>query len=165
MQTSFIPEISDEQILYIHKFGKERKTLLKPTVLIVEDQQFSCTLLHGMVNRHYGCHIARTGKEAIQLYLEHVPSIAFLDIELPDINGHELAQVMRQWDPFAYLVMVTANNYPEDVIRAKKNNVQGFIVKPFSKSKIIDSIERYTYADRHSTHTKTDPSFDKAQSL
>jgi len=39
--------------------------------------------------------------------------------------------------------MVTGNNSVEDVALAKSNNVNGFIVKPYNKSKILDCVESF----------------------
>ncbi len=77
------------------------------------------------------------------MYLTYAPDIVFLDIELPDIEGHRLAQLLKAIDPNAYIVMVTANNYAEDVAKAIENGAKGFIVKPYSKDKIIEAIVKF----------------------
>ncbi len=89
---------------------------------------------------HYS---AANAEQAVALYAEHVPCITFLDIELPDANGHQLAAFIKQHDPESFVVMVTGNNYEKDVAQARANNVQGFIAKPYSKQKIMESVQKF----------------------
>ncbi len=115
------------------------------TILIVEDQDFSRKILQDLLARqeNYSCHAAKNALEAIELYSAHAPDIVLLDIQLPDFSGHELATVLRQADPRSYIVHVTANKFIKDVEAAKKNNVKGFITKPYSKKNIQDVINNY----------------------
>ena len=139
----FKVEFTEEQISHIKKFGNERRTYPVPTILIVEDQNFSRSLLEGMLGRSNPCYAAANVQQAIALYAEHIPSIVFLDIELPDAVGHEFAALLKKHDPNNFVVMVTANNYTKDVALAQENNAQGFIVKPYSRQKIITAIDKY----------------------
>lgn len=115
------------------------------TILIVEDQDFSRKILHDLLARqeNYSCHAAKNALEAIELYSTHAPDIVLLDIQLPDYSGHELASILKQADPRSYIVHVTANKFIKDVEAAKKNNVQGFITKPYSKKNIQNVISNY----------------------
>jgi CheY-like chemotaxis protein len=121
----------------------ERKHRKETSILVVEDQEFSATLLMGLLRKYYKCYHAKNAKEAIDLYCEHAPNIAFLDIELPDLSGHYLAAIFNKCDPESFMVMVTANNFIKDVEVAKKNNVRGFIIKPYSKEKILSATKQY----------------------
>lgn len=134
---------SPEQLEVMHKCFKERHTLPKPTVLIVEDQPFSRKLLEGMIWRDHECYSVGNAAEALEIYAEFTPCITFLDIELPDANGHDVAAFIKKHDPGSFIVMVSANHYAEDVLRAKQNHVQGFIAKPFSRGIIGQHLEKY----------------------
>jgi two-component system chemotaxis response regulator CheY len=111
-------------------------------MMIVEDQVFSLNLLQGMLGRKYRTCAATDAMIAWNLYLKHAPDIVFLDIELPEIDGHQLAGEIRKLDAHALIIMVTGNNYIKDVMQAKKIGASGFIVKPYSKNKILESIEK-----------------------
>jgi len=139
----FSPAFTKDQLDYIKKFGAERRLFASPTILIVEDQAFSRTLLEGMLRKNYICYSASNAEQAVALYAEHPPCITFLDIELPDVNGHTLAAFFKKHDPDGFIVMVTGNNYENDVKQAIKNKVRGFVVKPFSKQKILECIKKY----------------------
>jgi len=140
---------SDEQLKMLKIAMKERSTktgmeAYGVEILIVEDQLFSRNLLMSVLQyRQFVCHNAKDGKEALELYAEHAPDIVFMDVELPDINGHALAKLIRQTDPKSHVVMVTSNLYQRDVNLAKENGVQGFIAKPYTKQSILNAINGY----------------------
>jgi two-component system, chemotaxis family, chemotaxis protein CheY len=112
-------------------------------VLIVEDQAFSRRLLQEFFWRICTVDAAASSNEAMPMYLGNAPNLAFLDIDLPDENGHKLAELIKRLDPDAFVVMVTANHTSEDVGRAMANQIDGYIVKTFSKLKIMNCVDKY----------------------
>ncbi len=139
---------SERERKHIAKLAAERNKRSKPIILIVEDQPFSRKLLTQALAPQYSCHSAATVREAVALYAEYVPNIVFLDIELPDLDGHQFADFIRKEDPTSYIIMLTANSSSKDVQLARGNHVQGYIVKPYSKQKILDTIEAYNRSRR-----------------
>lgn len=136
-------KITEQQILQFGRAKTARARRLHPEILVVEDQPFSAQLLLTMLRRTCRANHAADAGEALELYSLHAPDIAFLDIELPDMNGHALAKALHILDPQAHLIMVTANNSASDVLRAKENQVKGFIVKPYNKQKIDEMIAKF----------------------
>jgi CheY-like chemotaxis protein len=134
---------SESEKKRIQSYGASRITLDKPTILIVEDQPFSRKLLLQTLTQKYTCYEASNVREAVALYAEYVPCMVFLDIELPDLSGHQLANFIKANDPDSYIVMLTANSHTKDVAQARDNHVQGYIVKPFSRQKIMGAIDKY----------------------
>ncbi len=114
-----------------------------PRVLIVEDQLFSRKILQEFLDKTYTVDLTASTKEGWRLFLENAPDIAFLDIELAEESGHELARLIKTLAPETYVVMVTANHSVEDVRMAKVNKVDGFIVKPYNKARILEILEKY----------------------
>lgn len=128
-----------------------RKQRVITEVLVVEDQLFSRRILWGLLKQSYQTHLAADAKEAWSMYLMFAPDVVFLDIELPDIDGHRLFQFLKAIDPEAYIVMVTANNYALDVATAIENGAKGFIVKPYNKEKIIGAIAKFQQQPKSSS--------------
>ncbi len=134
---------SPEQIVTLAQAVEIRKQRKHPEILVVEDQTFSRLLLHSSLREHYTTHSTEQAKEAIQLYAEHAPDIVFLDIELPDGNGHQLAELFKRFDPQTFVVMVTAYNQQDEVMRARNNGARAFVIKPYNKQKIFDCIQLF----------------------
>jgi two-component system chemotaxis response regulator CheY len=142
-QKMAIAEFSENQKVLLQHAILHRDKSVETTVLIIEDQTFSRMLMLNVLGKRYPCYTAKDGKEAIDKYSVVAPNIVFLDIELPDINGHDLAKLFKNADPNAHIIMVTANNYTKDVLLAKENGAEGFIIKPYNKQKILESIDNY----------------------
>jgi two-component system chemotaxis response regulator CheY len=136
-------EFSDKQYMNLQRIITTRASRRLPEILVVEDQDFSRRLLQGLIEKEYVCYGAENAKVAMALYAERAPDITFLDIELPDIDGHTLATLFKRDDPKSCIVMVTGNNYAKDVEAAKANKVQGFIVKPYTRQKIMSAIDTF----------------------
>ncbi len=118
-------------------------TTKKNTILIVEDDPLSVFITKKALDQDFIVHIAETGESAINAYIKYKPDVVFLDIGLPDISGHEvLKKIILDIDPAAYVVMLSANNGPTDIMHALQLGSQGFISKPFSKSKLIQYISQ-----------------------
>lgn len=125
-----------------HKALQKRENRSKPIALIIEDQKFSSKLLMTIIQNDFICILASSAIEAMTLYLQHAPNLALIDIDLPDGNGHEVARFISKIDPNANMVMVSGNNYMKDVKKAKANGVKGYIIKPYSREKIKQTIQQ-----------------------
>lgn len=121
--------------------GKTRRKQLE--ILVVEDQLLLLRLMQEVLRGNYIVDTAAGMQEAWKLYLEKAPDIAFLDIGLMDGNGHVLANAIKRLDPDACVVMVTASNTSEELKIARANQVDGFVVKPYSRQQISSCIDKY----------------------
>lgn len=65
--------------------------------------------------------------------------IAFLDIEMPGINGIQLAKNLKKINPLIKIVFVTA--YNEYALQAFKIHAHGYITKPVSEAKIKEEVD------------------------
>ena len=70
------------------------------------------------------------------------PSIILLDLNMPQMNGHEFLRELRADDelkPISVYVMSTSND-ERDRIEAYGNNVAGYIMKPLSLESYVDAV-------------------------
>jgi len=74
---------------------------------------------------------AASGNSALATWSPGAFELAFLDIELPDISGIEVARHMRQQDNNVALIMCSTNDDPETVAKAVAVGCDMFFVKPF----------------------------------
>ena len=75
-------------------------------------------------------------------YVNKAPDVLFLDIGLPDINGHDVLERLFKLDPQAYVVMFSGNGDRENVLKAVELGAKGFVGKPFTQEKLIQYIEK-----------------------
>lgn len=122
----------------------ELKTKKSPLcILVVEDNEL---LQQIFLSTYKNAHVVRTAstiKQAWEMFNRKPPDIVFMDIALPDGNGHDLVYRIKKARPETYIVMVTASTYTDDKEEAVFNHVNGFITKPFGKAQIDGTIARY----------------------
>jgi len=119
--------------------SKEKSTL---SVLVIEDNEMFRKLALDMLSG-YTIYSAATASEGIEKFQKNKPDITFIDIGLPDGSGHDVISAIKASAPHAFMVMLTASNLENDVKEAMKNGALGYIIKPFSRQKIKEYIEKY----------------------
>lgn len=85
-------------------------------------------------------HLFLSGQEALEWAAEHPVDTAFLDIEMADINGIELAKKLRQTDENIRIVFVTA--YGQYALEAFGVDAIGYLLKPYSREDIRKELNK-----------------------
>jgi len=85
---------------------------------------------------------AENGAVATQLYKETRPDLVTMDITMPDVDGIEAVKAIRQFDPNANIIMVSAMGQQGMVMEAIQAGAKDFIVKPFQQERMLQAIER-----------------------
>ena len=80
---------------------------------------------------------ARNGREAVELFDEHTPHVAFLDVHMPGMNGVEAAKCMAQR---TQIVFVTAHE--QYAVEAFRQGAIDYIVKPFDEARLAETMRR-----------------------
>ena len=76
------------------------------------------------------------GDDAVFLYMKHRPEIVFTDIMMPHKDGFYGIEKIREFDPEAKIVAVTADISSETDRRLNELNITAIIYKPFSYNEI-----------------------------
>lgn len=122
-------------------------------ILIVDDEVVSRKKAQKILSQFGECDLAVSGKEAIDAFKrshkqEYPYDLIIMDVLLPDMDGIETLKNMREWEeselkiPFVKgvkVLMVTATGLA-NVIPSFYEGCQGYIVKPFTKEKLVDAI-------------------------
>ena len=114
------------------------------TILAVDDTAFFLTVLKTILqdtNRRLFC--VTSGDEAMRFLDKHSPDLFLLDIDMPQMNGYELAVRIRERGQKAPIVFMTGNSKKERVIKAIEIGAVDFIVKPINKEDVLSKIKKY----------------------
>ncbi|MCH6258266.1 response regulator transcription factor [Puniceicoccaceae bacterium K14] len=107
-------------------------------ILIVEDD---VALSRGLVDnfKAEGFDVVSTdsGSIGLELALDDGPSIALLDIMLPEVNGLEICQAIRAEGLEYPVVMLTAKGQESDIVRGLEMGADDYLTKPFSIRELI----------------------------
>lgn len=116
---------------------------MKPTVLIVEDEEALSTLLqYNLGKEGYQVITASDGEEAAILIRERVPDLVLLDWMLPGLSGIELCRRLRSRSETRNLpiIMITARGEEADRIRGLDTGADDYVSKPFSITELLARI-------------------------
>jgi len=82
-----------------------------------------------------------SGKDAVELYEKENPDIVFLDVMMPDGNGFYAIKKIKEINPNAKIVAVTADDRSLTQERLEELDMYAIVHKPFDMKKIIQLIE------------------------
>ena len=113
-------------------------------VLIVDDSlSVRNSLSQLMQDSGYQAMLARDGREAVILLESETPDVVLTDLEMPRMNGLELASYIRNASRTRDLpvVMITSRNMSKHREQAQQAGVNRFIAKPFSDDDVLEAID------------------------
>lgn len=84
---------------------------------------------------------AGDGEKGIELCATLKPHIAFVDIHMPNMNGHAASQKIRETSPNTSIITISALSTLDNVRQAMQSGSSGFVVKPFSAIKLTEAID------------------------
>lgn len=112
------------------------------TVLVVDDAAFMRMSIRKVLERH-GFEVvgeAENGLVGVSKYQELRPDLVTMDITMPEMTGIEALKSIRQQDPNAKVVMVSAMGQEGLVREAILSGAKSFIVKPYKEDFIVSTL-------------------------
>ena len=115
-----------------------------PKILIVDDNDLMRTLLRGILRSEDYPTVteARNGIVALDAIAKDKPDIVFLDVIMPEMDGIETLQNIKERYPDIAVIMITGNPSKENVEESIQTGASGFIVKPFNSAKVLNTLDR-----------------------
>ena len=113
-------------------------------ILIVDDSKYMRTKIRNLLEfeGHSIVGEASSGEQAIKLYTSLQPDLVTMDIVMPAPGGIECVQKIRDFDPKARIIMVSAVGQDSMIIDAIKFGAKGYVIKPFKDKQVIQVVDR-----------------------
>lgn len=92
---------------------------------------------------------AQDGAEAIEIIRDKNPDIAILDINMPNINGLEVAQLVLKEKLNTRVIMLTMYKEKEMIRKAMLSGAYAYILKDFAIDEIIDCLKKVTSNEKY----------------
>jgi len=111
--------------------------------VIADDDQITRSVLNNIL-LGAGCEVAGqadNGADVIKLCAQIKPDVLFLDINMPKLNGFDALMTIREVLPKVHVVMLSASSTIDNVRESMRLGVNGFIVKPFTPEKVLNSLK------------------------
>ena len=107
-------------------------------ILIIDDEAGIRSSLKGVLeDEGYPVQVTSTGEEGLEFLKEESFDLVFLDIWLPEINGIEVLERIKQRDQNIQVVMITGHGSVESAVRSTKLGAFNFLEKPLSLEKVV----------------------------
>ncbi|WP_162058224.1 ANTAR domain-containing response regulator [Undibacterium sp. KW1] len=114
---------------------------IKSRILLVDDDEFTLTLLSRILERaDYEIIQAQCGEDALNVILMQEPDIALLDINMPGMSGLDLANHLRTETAIPFMFL-SATSDTEIVKQAVEYGAVGYMVKPVDVLNIVPTVE------------------------
>ena len=112
-------------------------------ILVVDDDPTTQQLMQKLLGPNYCVSVCSTVGQAVHDYLRIMPDIVFLDINLGDseFNGFDVAHTICMYDNLATVIILTAHESAQNIAHARRAGASGFMVKPFSASRILHYVQ------------------------
>lgn len=112
-------------------------------ILIVDDSRTSRKMLRNLLeeNGHVVVGEAKDGQEGVDLAKELNPDVITLDITMPVLDGIGALELIKQDNPNAKVIMVTAAGQKDKIVKAVKLGANEFVSKPYEPKLFLDTIE------------------------
>lgn len=111
-------------------------------VLIVEDEESIVDILSfNLQKAGYQVAVAMDGKTGLAMALKENPNLILLDLMLPEMNGFEVCQALRDKGSLVPVVMLTAREDEEDKIKGLESGADDYITKPFAIRELLARVK------------------------
>ncbi len=121
--------------------------LEKPKILMVDDRPENLLVLERLLRDFpVDLYKASSGNEALRLTLHHDFALALLDIQMPEMDGYELAELLRQEEktakmPFIFISAIYTEHI--NIFHGYEKGAFSYIVKPFEPEVLLSKVKLF----------------------
>ncbi|AXC13014.1 DNA-binding heavy metal response regulator [Acidisarcina polymorpha] len=114
-------------------------------ILVIEDEPRMLQLLRRGLSEHgHDVMVAVDGPQALKVTLDHEFDVVLLDVGLPGLSGYDVAQVLRERKYSASILMLTAFNKEDEIVRGLNLGADDYLTKPFSFPELLARLRAVT---------------------
>lgn len=125
------------------------------SILIVDDEPKMLDKLTLFLSPFYDCVQKQSGKQALTYLKQEMVALVILDIIMPEMDGWTICEEIRKFSNVP-IIMITARNEKEDIIKGLKLGADDYITKPFSEDELLarmESVLRRTLPQSEVSHS------------
>lgn len=117
--------------------------MMKPAILVVDDDMAVCELLQDVLSEHvFSVLVCHNGQDALrQVQQEPAIALVLLDMMLPDTNGLQVLLQLQKQRPALPVVMLTGLGSESDVVVGLEMGADDYIGKPFNPRVVVARVK------------------------
>ncbi len=114
-----------------------------PIIIVADDTQFMRMRVGKLLAQHGHQVIeAQNGEAAVQSYRRFRPDAVLMDITMPHKNGLTALVEIRDYDPQARVIMLTALGQQAMILQALQAGASDFLVKPYEADRVMKVLRK-----------------------
>ena len=119
-------------------------------IIMVDDDLTNLIVARNNLIGKYDILTAPSGEKLFRLLEKVTPDLILMDVEMPDMNGYEVIQVLKNTGKTAHIpvIFLTARQDPESEIMGLNLGAVDYVTKPFSKELLIKRIDLHLLIEK-----------------
>ena len=124
-------------------------------IIVVDDINYTLQAYKHRLKKYYQIFLAQTTQKLFELLDLFIPDLILLDINMPQIDGFEAIKLIKADSKYAHIPVIfcTSQKDKQVVYRGLSLGAVDFVFKPFTDSKIIESIENQLNPEKRESHS------------
>lgn len=113
-------------------------------IIIVDDVEWIRIILRGLIEKDKRYKVvaeAGNGIEAVHHYRVHAPDIVLMDMNMPVLNGLEALKTIKEMDPDARVIIVSAVDDQREILSALSMGAFSYLLKPINEERLFLSLD------------------------
>lgn len=112
------------------------------SILIADDDPSTLQLLTDLLKSNgFQVTAASSGTEALKNYKQEAPDIVLADLAMPEMNGLQLLGELKEYDPLAKVVIITAYSDKDTIAKAFRLGALEFLEKPLDPQLLVSKLQ------------------------
>ncbi|MDP3731892.1 MAG: response regulator [Candidatus Omnitrophota bacterium] len=104
---------------------------------MVDDEPVILETYKAILDQHFKVLTATSGREALEILDKAEVALIFLDINIPGMNGIEVLRKIKEQNKKIPVIMITATEDADILLKAKRLGIDNYIAKPFDLERLI----------------------------
>lgn len=130
----------DKMTLEADEQEMERRMRKRMMILVAENSEENYRIAFNVLQSDYDILQARNGEEAIALYMQKMPDLVLMSIQLPGMDGIESVKVMREVSTEVPIIGLTSNDFYTEQKKAMESGYNDVLSRPYSALKLKETI-------------------------
>lgn len=107
-------------------------------ILVIDDDKNTRRYLKAVLEtEHYTVSLAENGEEALDILSREYIDLIILDIMMPQMDGYEFTNIIREGNSDLPILMVTARQLPEDKHKGFRAGIDDYLTKPIDETELL----------------------------
>ena len=120
-------------------------------IVMVDDSITNLAIARNFLAGKYDIFTMPSGKKLFQLLEKMTPDLILLDIEMPEMDGYEVLEILKSSESTAGIpvIFLTATTDLQSEVKAMNRGAIDYITKPFSQQLLLKRLEVHLFFESH----------------